>query len=90
MDNEKKPSTNILTIGLDSSQYASSSSFSPVDNGTGISDKQKIMTPYYTTKKEGTGLGLPIVNKIINEHSGDFTINNNKNSNGVKIEVVFS
>ena len=59
------------------------------DNGTGISDKQKIMTPYYTTKKEGTGLGLPIVNKIINEHSGDFTINNNKNSNGVKIEVVF-
>ena len=59
------------------------------DNGTGISDKQKIMTPYYTTKTEGTGLGLPIVNKIINEHSGDFTINNNKNSNGVKIEVVF-
>ena len=31
MDNEKKPSTNILTIGLDSSQYASSSSFSPVE-----------------------------------------------------------
>ena len=59
------------------------------DNGTGISDKQKIMTPYYTTKKEGTGLGLPIVNKIINEHSGEFTINNNKNSNGVKVEVVF-
>ena len=32
------------------------------------------MTPYFTTKKKGTGLGLPIVNKIINEHSGDFSI----------------
>ena len=26
------------------------------------------MTPYFTTKTKGTGLGLPIVNKIINEH----------------------
>ena len=43
------------------------------DNGTGISDTKKVMTPYFTTKTKGTGLGLPIVNKIINEHSGDFS-----------------
>ena len=36
------------------------------------------MTPYFTTKKTGTGLGLPIVSKIINEHSGNFSIKNNK------------
>ena len=46
------------------------------DNGEGISDKKKAMTPYYTTKKSGTGLGLPIVNKIINEHSGELVIKN--------------
>ena len=46
------------------------------DNGTGISNIKQIMTPYYTTKKKGTGLGLPIVNKIINEHSGDLTFSN--------------
>ena len=34
------------------------------------------MTPYFTTKIKGTGLGLPIVSKIINEHSGDFLIKN--------------
>ena len=34
------------------------------------------MTPYFTTKKTGTGLGLPIVTKIINEHSGSFSIKN--------------
>ena len=48
------------------------------DNGPGISDAKKVMTPYFTTKKTGTGLGLPIVTKIINEHSGNFSINNNK------------
>jgi two-component system nitrogen regulation sensor histidine kinase NtrY len=48
------------------------------DNGVGIKDTSKIMTPYFTTKKEGTGLGLPIVSKIINEHKGELTIGNNK------------
>ena len=59
------------------------------DNGTGISDIKKVMTPYFTTKTKGTGLGLPIVSKIINEHSGDFLIKNKKDGNGVNIEISF-
>ena len=59
------------------------------DNGTGISDTKKVMTPYFTTKIKGTGLGLPIVSKIINEHSGDFLIKNKKDENGVEIEISF-
>ncbi len=59
------------------------------DNGTGISDTKKVMTPYFTTKAKGTGLGLPIVSKIINEHSGDFSIRNRKDINGVNIEISF-
>ena len=54
------------------------------DNGEGILDTKKVMTPYFTTKKKGTGLGLPIVNKIINEHSGEFVI---KKEDGTKIEI---
>jgi len=46
------------------------------DNGVGNVDTSKIMTPYFTTKENGTGLGLPIVSKIINEHFGDFLIKN--------------
>ena len=57
------------------------------DNGPGISDTKKAMTPYFTTKTIGTGLGLPIVNKIINEHSGDFSIQNRKDKNGINIEI---
>ena len=60
-----------------------------IDNGTGITDAKKAMTPYFTTKKTGTGLGLPIVTKIINEHSGDFLIKNKKGENGVNIEISF-
>ena len=59
------------------------------DNGTGISDTKKVMTPYFTTKIKGTGLGLPIVSKIINEHSGDFLIKNKKDESGVDIEISF-
>ena len=58
-----------------------------MDNGTGITDAKKAMTPYFTTKKTGTGLGLPIVTKIINEHSGNFTIKNNKKGSGVVVKI---
>mgnify|MGYP006170568593 CR=1 FL=1 len=58
-----------------------------VDNGVGIKDTSIIMTPYFTTKKDGTGLGLPIVNKIINEHNAELSISNN--SPGVKISIIF-
>ena len=58
-----------------------------IDNGPGITDAKKAMTPYFTTKKTGTGLGLPIVTKIINEHSGNFSIKNNRRGNGTIISI---
>ena len=57
------------------------------DNGPGITDAKKAMTPYFTTKKTGTGLGLPIVTKIINEHSGIFSIKNKKRETGTIISI---
>ena len=58
-----------------------------IDNGPGITDAKKAMTPYFTTKKTGTGLGLPIVTKIINEHSGIFSIKNKKKGKGTIVSI---
>ena len=57
------------------------------DNGSGITDAKKAMTPYFTTKQTGTGLGLPIVTKIINEHSGSFSIKKNINKVGTLVKI---
>ena len=41
------------------------------DNGVGLpQDRAKLFEPYVTTRDKGTGLGLPIVKKIIEEHGG--------------------
>ncbi len=46
------------------------------DSGCGMTDKQmeKIFEPYYTTKSNGTGLGLTVLFKIIKEHGGDIHV----------------
>ncbi|MFD1508229.1 sensor histidine kinase NtrY-like [Lacimonas salitolerans] len=42
-----------------------------MDNGIGLpADRERLFEPYVTTRAEGTGLGLPIVKKIIEEHGG--------------------
>tara|TARA_Y100000590_G_scaffold414505_1_gene511463 strand:+ start:5351 stop:7126 length:1776 start_codon:yes stop_codon:yes gene_type:complete len=58
------------------------------DNGTGFSTEiiKNITKPYFTTKTKGSGLGLSIVNKIINDHNG--SIKFNSSNNGAKIELV--
>ncbi|MFC3059570.1 sensor histidine kinase NtrY-like [Paenirhodobacter populi] len=41
------------------------------DNGIGLpEDRSRLFEPYVTTRAKGTGLGLPIVKKIIEEHGG--------------------
>ena len=45
------------------------------DNGIGLpADRSRLFEPYVTTRDKGTGLGLPIVRKIIEEHGGRLTL----------------
>ncbi|MBW4708824.1 PAS domain-containing sensor histidine kinase [Roseobacter sp. YSTF-M11] len=45
------------------------------DNGIGLpEDRARLFEPYVTTRSEGTGLGLPIVKKIIEEHGGSLVL----------------
>ena len=46
-----------------------------MDNGTGLPpDRARLFEPYVTTRAKGTGLGLPIVKKIIEEHGGTLAL----------------
>jgi len=50
------------------------------DTGPGISDddKTRLFEPYFSTKKSGMGLGLTIVNTIIEDHNGMIGVRNNQ------------
>jgi signal transduction histidine kinase len=47
-----------------------------IDNGAGIPDavKAKIFDAYFSTRKGGTGLGLPTARRIVEEHQGELTV----------------
>ena len=57
------------------------------DAGIGFLKKnaKQLIKPYFTTKEKGSGLGLSIVNKIINDHDGNIQFMNSKI--GAKIEI---
>ena len=46
------------------------------DTGCGIGEEglTKIFEPFYTTRGAGTGLGLTVVSKILNEYTGSITV----------------
>ncbi|MCC5940641.1 MAG: GHKL domain-containing protein [Balneolaceae bacterium] len=62
------------------------------DNGPGISDeiKNKILQPFFTTKKgtQGTGLGLSITNDIVKAHGGELSLTSNPQI-GTKFRIAF-
>ena len=59
------------------------------DTGGGIplESLSSIFTPFYTTKESGTGLGLPIANRIITNHGGKIQITNTPGL-GVEFRVI--
>lgn len=58
------------------------------DNGNGFPAEilPRVFEPYITTKPRGTGLGLPIVKKIIDEHQGSIDISNQPEG-GARISI---
>ncbi len=47
-----------------------------VDNGIGLpaTNRARLFEPYVTTREKGTGLGLPIVRKIVEDHAGTLAL----------------
>ena len=61
-----------VTVTRDAAQVV----FTVDDNGPGVprDERQRIFTPFYTTKDHGTGLGLAIAHTVVSLHGGSLTV----------------
>ena len=61
------------------------------DTGTGVPPdlREKILSPFFTTKATGTGLGLPIARGIIHGHQGELHVDD-RPGGGARSVVDFS
>ncbi len=58
------------------------------DNGPGLpQDRTRLFEPYVTMKPGGTGLGLPIVKKIVEEHGGSLILTDAPDHRGAMAEI---
>jgi len=57
------------------------------DNGHGIANMDNIFVPFYTTKKQGQGIGLALSQNIIEQHGGRLTLVNNEHKQGATAKV---
>lgn len=50
------------------------------DTGTGLTpeERDRLFTPYYTTRQHGTGLGLAIVQSVVSDHGGTIAVESEK------------
>ena len=64
---------------------------SVMDNGLGFSQEimSRIFEPYVTTKERGTGLGMAVVKKIIEEHGGRIDLHNRTDIQGADVSILF-
>ncbi|MDF1762490.1 MAG: HAMP domain-containing sensor histidine kinase, partial [Oleibacter sp.] len=51
-----------------------------IDNGPGLTAEQKthMLEPFFTTKSNGTGLGLAVVQAVVRAHHGEFSLTDNE------------
>jgi len=61
-----------------------------IDNGKGFPamNRQRLLEPYMTTRADGTGLGLPIVAKIIEDHGGRLELLDAPAGRGACVRIV--
>jgi two-component system nitrogen regulation sensor histidine kinase NtrY len=84
--NAKESGSEPEEVKLSVRQVRDEIQFEVTDRGDGLGSEQlsQAMLPFYTTKKNGTGIGLPLCNEIITGHGGRLRIGN-REGGGVQV-----
>jgi two-component system nitrogen regulation sensor histidine kinase NtrY len=77
--------TNLKKVNLSAKSYDGFTTISVRDNGPGISAEQidNIFIPFYTTKKDGSGIGLALSRQILRLHKGSLDVKSEKGKGAV-------
>jgi len=86
---ESLPSGGLVTVQTAYDEAAHSIKITISDTGKGISEEliDRIFNPFVTSKPKGTGLGLPITKRLVEQHQGIITVANNSDG-GAMFSIV--
>lgn len=76
--NAKESGSELSAVYFEMKQVGRRIVFSVYDRGTGLSShqQQQALLPFFTTKDQGTGVGLALCNEIVNSHHGKLKLLN--------------
>lgn len=75
-------------LEIDIELVSSSLKLSIKDSGHGIQNSENLFTPFYSTKTQGSGIGLLMSRQIIEAHDGYISIGNRKDIQGCIVEIL--
>ena len=52
------------------------------DDGPGVAQTANLFVPFFTTKPEGSGIGLVLCRQIAENHGGSLTLSNRRDASG--------
>lgn len=75
---EAMPAGGILTVSCSESDKSLTINVEDSGDGIGSANLERVADPFFTTKTYGTGMGLTLVEKIIAEHQGQFSLSHSE------------
>jgi len=60
------------------------------DNGAGFTSLDNVLTPFYSTKAQGSGIGLALCREIVHQHGGQFCVSNAPSTHGAFISMTWN
>ena len=89
-NNQNSESCLSISISSQDNRNEKSIVIEMTDNGQGIANIENLFVPFYTTKKQGQGIGLSLSKNIIEQHEGRLTLVNNTDKNGATAKIYLS